>query len=93
MASTTKTPAARTAFRLSDLELRQSAKRRLESLADRYGPDSPQVQRALARWGAIEKSRETADDLTAILDALADEMTAVLDAVRAQPTPARLTFR
>jgi len=73
--------ATRTAGAMSDRELRESAKRRLEALTARYGADSPQVSAMLARWALLDQARTANDDVAAITAALDDELTAVVDAL------------
>ena len=62
--------AVRTAHSMSQVELRASARRRLDALTARYGPDSPQVGAALARWGRTLDAQNAADDTMALIDAL-----------------------
>ena len=62
--------AIRTAHTMSAVELRASARRRLDALTARYGTDSPQVAAALARWGRVLESQTVHDDTMALIDAL-----------------------
>ena len=62
--------AIRTAHTMSEIELRASARRRIDALAARHGIDSPQVHDALARWGRVLESQTVRDDTMALIDAL-----------------------